>query len=87
MPPRAIFELRWLDDACPQDVHHIRGGQLVLRHLLPGYNAPDMPVPPLAAATFAIETEAYQTLLARARRRTGRVPPELIARHVLSVTR
>jgi hypothetical protein len=46
-----------------------------------------MPVPPLAAATFEIETEAYQTLLARARRRTGRVPPELIARHVLSVTR
>ena len=45
-----------------------------------------MPVLPLPAVTFAIETEAYQTLLARARRRTGRVPPELIARHVLSVT-
>jgi hypothetical protein len=34
-----------------------------------------------------IETEAYQTLLARAQRRMGRVPPELIARHILSVTR
>jgi hypothetical protein len=46
-----------------------------------------MPLHALAAPTFAIETEAYQTLLARAQRRTGRVPPELIARHVLSVTR
>lgn len=55
--------------------------------LFPGYNAPDMPVPPPAAATFELETEAYQTLLARAQRRTGRVPPELIARHILSVTR
>ena len=33
------------------------------------------------------ESEAYQTLLARAHRRTGGVPPELIVRHVLSVTR
>jgi len=39
-------------------------------NLLPGHTAPDMPVPPLAAATFEIETEAYQTLLARAQRRT-----------------
>jgi hypothetical protein len=46
-----------------------------------------MPVPPPAAATLEIETEAYQMLLARAQRRTGRLPPELIARHVLSVTR
>jgi SNF2 domain-containing protein/helicase-like protein len=38
-------------------------------------------------AALETETEAYQTLLARARRRTGRVPPELIARHVVSVTR
>ena len=52
-----------------------------------GYNASDLPVPSLAAATFEIETEAYQTLLARAQRHTGRVPPDLIARHVLSVTR
>jgi SNF2-related domain len=42
---------------------------------------------PLATAAREAETEAYQTLLARARRRTGRVPPELIARHILSVTR
>jgi superfamily II DNA or RNA helicase len=33
-----------------------------------------------------LETEAYQTLSARAHRRTGRVPPETIVRHVLSVT-
>jgi hypothetical protein len=46
-----------------------------------------MPTHPLATATVDIETEAYQALLARAQRRTGRVPPELIARHVLSVTR
>ncbi len=46
-----------------------------------------MLVHPLATATFEIETEAYQTLLARAQRRTGRVPPELIARHALAVTR
>lgn len=46
-----------------------------------------MPVLPPAAATFEIETEAYQTLLALAQRRTGRVPPELIARHILSMTR
>jgi superfamily II DNA or RNA helicase len=32
------------------------------------------------------EGEAYQTLLARAHRRTGGVPPERIVRHVLSVT-
>ena len=33
------------------------------------------------------ESEAYQTLLARAHRKTGGVPPESIVRHVLSVTR
>src|ERR1700687_6013983 len=33
------------------------------------------------------ESETYQTLLARAHRRTGGVPPESIVRHVLSVTR
>src|SRR6516225_3369090 len=32
------------------------------------------------------ETEAYQTLLTRAHRRTGRVPPESLVRHVLTVT-
>src|SRR5205809_5086379 len=32
-------------------------------------------------------SETYQTLLARAHRRTGGVPPESIVRHVLSVTR
>ena len=32
------------------------------------------------------ESETYQTLLARAQRRTGGVPPERIVRHVLSVT-
>src|SRR6266550_2688656 len=31
-------------------------------------------------------TETYQTLLARAERRTGRVPTDWIVRHVLSVT-
>jgi hypothetical protein len=33
------------------------------------------------------ESEAYQTLLARAYRRTGVLPPETVVRHVLSVTR
>jgi hypothetical protein len=33
------------------------------------------------------ESEAFQTLLARAQRRTGGVPAERIVRHVLSVTR
>jgi hypothetical protein len=46
-----------------------------------------MPIHPLATATVDIGTEAYQMLLARTQRRTGHVPPELIARHVLSVTR
>ncbi len=32
------------------------------------------------------ETEAYQTLLARAHRRTGHIPPESLVRHVLSIT-
>jgi hypothetical protein len=53
----------------------------------PDNSAPDMPVSGQHAAALEIETEAYQTLLARAQRRTGRVPPELMARHVLSVTR
>jgi hypothetical protein len=39
-----------------------------------------------AANLFSGEAEAYQALLARAHRKTGRVPPELIVRHVLSVT-
>ncbi len=38
-------------------------------------------------AIVLTESEAYQTLLARAHRRTGGVPPESIVRHVLSVTR
>src|SRR6202163_159637 len=33
------------------------------------------------------ESETYQTLLARAHRRTGGVPPDSIVRHVLSLTR
>jgi hypothetical protein len=37
-------------------------------------------------ASFA-ESETYQALLTRAKRRTGGVPPERIVRHVLSVTR
>jgi len=41
----------------------------------------------LTAAAFPAETEAYQTLLARAHRKTGRVPADLIVRHILSVTR
>ncbi len=40
-----------------------------------------------AADLFSGEAEAYQTLLARAHRKTGRVPAELVVRHVLSVTR
>src|SRR5881409_1494462 len=32
------------------------------------------------------ESETYRTLLARAHRRTGGVPPERLVRHVLSVT-
>jgi hypothetical protein len=42
---------------------------------------------PSQREAFAITaTEAYQTLLARAHRRTGRVPSESLVRHVLSVT-
>ncbi len=37
-------------------------------------------------AAAITDTETYQTLLARAQRRTGGVPPERIVRHVLSVT-
>src|SRR2546428_9155920 len=33
-----------------------------------------------------IEVEAYQALLARAHRKTGAVPPELVVRHILAVT-
>jgi len=32
------------------------------------------------------DAEAYQTLLARAHRKTGGVPPELVVRHILAVT-
>ncbi len=41
------------------------------------------------AATSAVvptETEAYQMLLARAHRKTGATSPELVVRHVLSIT-
>jgi superfamily II DNA or RNA helicase len=41
---------------------------------------------PAPAATFPAETEAYQALLARAHRKTGAVPPELLVRHILAVT-
>jgi hypothetical protein len=37
--------------------------------------------------TEMTESESHQTLLARARRRTGRIAPERIVRHVLSVAR
>jgi superfamily II DNA or RNA helicase len=33
------------------------------------------------------DSETFQTLLARAHRRTGRVPPESVVRHVLSIAR
>jgi hypothetical protein len=33
-----------------------------------------------------VDHEAYQTLLSRAHRKTGAVPPELLVRHVLTVT-
>jgi superfamily II DNA or RNA helicase len=36
---------------------------------------------------FSTEAEARDALLARAQRKTGRVPPDLIVRHVLAVTR
>jgi hypothetical protein len=39
-----------------------------------------------SSAVFPTETEAYQTLLARAHRRTGAMTPELVVRHVLSIT-
>jgi hypothetical protein len=45
---------------------------------------PSRSSPPEAIAIT--KSEAYQTLLARARRRTGGVPAERIVRHVLSVT-
>ena len=41
---------------------------------------------PQPVAISSTESETYQTLLARAQRRTGNVPPERIVRHVLSVT-
>ena len=50
-------------------------------------NGEDMQSRSSQPETIAItESEAYQTLLARARRRTGGVPAERIVRHVLSVT-
>ncbi|MGH9576476.1 MAG: SWIM zinc finger family protein, partial [Terriglobales bacterium] len=42
---------------------------------------------PLTIVSLPAETEAYQALLARAYRKTGGVPPELVVRHILSVTR
>jgi superfamily II DNA or RNA helicase len=41
---------------------------------------------PATAAATTIEVEAYQALLARAHRKTGAVPPELVVRHILAVT-
>jgi len=41
---------------------------------------------PATAAATMIEVEAYQALLARAHRKTGAVPPELMVRHILAVT-
>ncbi len=41
---------------------------------------------PATAASFPTELEAYQILLARAHRKTGAVPPELLVRHILAVT-
>jgi len=38
-----------------------------------------------AEASWANESEAYRTLLHLAQRKTGRIPPELLARHVLAV--
>lgn len=46
-----------------------------------------IPGQPATADVFAAEAEAAQVLLARAHRKTGRVPPELVVRHVLAVTR
>lgn len=46
-----------------------------------------MPRPSAQSEPIAITgSETYQTLLTRAHRRTGSVPPERIVRHVLSVT-
>jgi hypothetical protein len=46
-----------------------------------------MPRPSARSDAIAItESETYQTLLGRAQRRTGGLPPEKIVRHVLSVT-
>ncbi len=39
------------------------------------------------APTLGTDTETYETLLARARRRTGAIPPEVVVHHVLSVAR
>ena len=41
---------------------------------------------PATAAATTVEVEAYQALLARAHRKTGAVPPELVVRHILAVT-
>ena len=41
-----------------------------------------------AVAEIAIpveETEAYETLLGRVSRRTGKIPPEVLVRHVLAI--
>jgi hypothetical protein len=46
-----------------------------------------MPDHSAIAAAFSVESEAYEVLLARAHRKTGRVPAELIVRHILAVTR
>ncbi len=41
---------------------------------------------PTTSTTPVGEQEAYQVLLARAQRKTGSIPPDLLVRHVLSVT-
>jgi superfamily II DNA or RNA helicase len=53
--------------------------------ILAGENMQSRSSQPLGRLAIA-DGEAYQTLLARAHRRTGDLPPEAIVRHVLSVT-
>ena len=50
---------------------------------------PRLPSPHAEPVPDAVmtEREAYETLLARAHRRTGRLPPDRVVRHVFAVTR
>jgi hypothetical protein len=41
---------------------------------------------PATSARYLADDEAYQILLARAYRKTGAVPPELVVRHIMAVT-